>query len=167
MHGNVENGSASHTLTILPLFGWLPEVRLFVASDMRIRAYASSIGNRFVFGDALRIQAWVCLRKLALASGIWFSIGRLVCTCGKALRMQECAIVFGPRGSRESREKSGSTVRSAGKSWKPGGGKVIVFLLVFRECSRGEERFTSSSVCASWIDMRSLLWIYTPVIALS
>jgi len=40
--------------------------------------------------------------------------------------------------SREkSREKSGSTVRSPGKSWKSGGGKVFVFPLVSRECSRG------------------------------
>jgi len=37
--------------------------------------------------------------------------------------MQECAIVLGSCSFRESWEKSGSTVRSAGKNWKPGGGK--------------------------------------------
>jgi len=81
-----------------------------------------------------------------------FGFGRLVCTFGKALRMQECAIVLGSCSFRESREKSGSTVRSAGKSWKPGGGKVIVFLLVSRECSRGEETPTWGSVVPhGWI----------------
>jgi len=80
----------------------------------------------FVFGDVLRIQAWICLRRLALASGIQFGFGCVVCTFGKALRMLECEIVLGLCRFRESREKSGSTVRSAGKSWKLGGGKVFV-----------------------------------------
>ena len=31
----VENGAAHHTLTVLPLFRWLPGARLFVGSDMR------------------------------------------------------------------------------------------------------------------------------------
>jgi len=87
--------------------------------------YGSGIGHRFVFGDVRRIQAWVCLRRHALASGILFGFGRLVCRFGKALRMQECAIVLGSCGFRESREKSGSTVRSAGKSWKLGGGRCL------------------------------------------
>jgi len=39
---------------------------------LRIRAYGSGIGHIFVFGDVLRIQVWVCLRRLALASGIRF-----------------------------------------------------------------------------------------------
>ena len=68
--------------------------------------------------------------------------------------MQECAIVLGTCSFRESREKSGSTVRSAGRSWKLGGGTVFVFLLVSRECSWGKERLTWSS--ASWMDMMSL-----------
>ena len=34
------------------------------------------------------------------------------------------------------------TVRSGGKSWKPKGGKVFVFLLVSQECSRGKEKLT-------------------------
>jgi len=76
--------------------------------------------TRFGFGYTVRL--WV-----------------LVCTFGKALRIKECAIVFGSCSFRESREKSGSTVRSTGRSWKPGGGKVIVFLLVSRECSRGRD----------------------------
>jgi len=105
---------------------------------LRIRAYGSGIGHRFVFGDVLRTQAWVCLRRLALASGTRFGLGHLVCTFGKALRMEECAIVLGSCSFRESREKSGSTVRSAGQSWKPGGGNVSVSLLVSRGCSTGE-----------------------------
>jgi len=56
---------------------------------MRILAYSSSIGHRVVFGGVLRIQAWVCLRRLALASGIRFDFGCLVCTFGKALRIKE------------------------------------------------------------------------------
>jgi len=49
---------------------------------------------------------------------------------GKALRMQECAIVLGSCSFRGSREKSGSTVGSARKSWKLGGGKVFAFVPV-------------------------------------
>jgi len=60
--------------------------------------------------------------------------------------MQECAIVLGSCRFRESPEESGSTVRPAWKGWKPGGGKVFVFLLVSRECSRERERLTWSSV---------------------
>jgi len=119
---------------------------------MRIRAYGSGIGHRFVFGDVLRIQAWVCLRRPALASGRRFGFGHLVCTFGKVSRMQECAIVLGSCSFRESREKSGSTVRLAGQSWKPGGGNVFVSLLVGRGCSRGKERLTWSSVVPhGWI----------------
>ena len=99
-----------------------------------IRAYGSGIGHRLVFRDVLRIQAWVCLRRLALASGIRLGFGCLVCMFGKELRMQECAMVLRSRSFRESREKSGSTVGSAGKSWKPAGGKVPILLLVSREC---------------------------------
>jgi len=51
--------------------------------------------------------------------------------------MQKCAIVLGSCSFRESREKSGSTVKSARKRWKPGGAKVFIFLLVSRECSWG------------------------------
>jgi len=39
----------------------------------------------------------------------------MVSTFGKALRMQECAIVLGSCSVWESREKSGSTVRLAVK----------------------------------------------------
>ena len=74
-----------------------------------------------MFGDVLRIQAWVCLRRHALASGIRFGFGRLVCRFGKALRMQEWAMVLGSCSFRESRERSGNTARLAGKSWKLGG----------------------------------------------
>jgi len=84
------------------------------------------------FGYALRIRAY--------GSGI----GRLVYTFGKALRMQECAIILGSCSFRERREKrrekSRSTVRPACESWEPGGRKVFVFVLVSRECSRGKER---------------------------
>ena len=78
-------------------------------------------------------MGWVCLRRLALASRKRFGFGRLVCTFGKGLRMQECAMVLGSCSFRESREQSGSAVRSTGKSWKPGGGRVFVLLLVSRE----------------------------------
>ena len=119
---------------------------------LRIRACGSSIGHWFVFGDVLlRIQAGVCLWRLAWASGIRFGFECLVCTFGRALRMQEYAIVLGSCSFRESREKSESTVRSAGKSWKPGSGKLC-FLLVGRECSRGKEGLTWSSVVPNgWI----------------
>jgi len=94
----------------------------------------------FVFGDSL----W--LRVNGSALGIWFV------RSGKALRMQECAIILGSCSFRESREKSGSTVRSTGKSWKPGGGKAFVFLLISRQCSRGKERLTWSGVVPhGWI----------------
>jgi len=56
------------------------------------------------------------------------------------------ARVLGSCSFRGSQEGGGDAVRSAGKSWKPGGGKAFVFLLVCRECSRGKERFTLSSV---------------------
>ena len=116
---------------------------------LRIRADGSAIGRRFVFGDVLRIQAWDCLWRLALASSMRF--GCLVCTFGKALRMQECAIVLGAQLSGRPGE-SGSTIRSAGKSWKPGGGKVFAVPLVSRECSPGKERLTWSSVVLhGWI----------------
>ena len=59
--------------------------------------------------------------------------------------MQECAIVLGSCSFRESRGKSGSTVRLAGQNWKPGGGKVFVFLLVSRECSDRKGRLKWSS----------------------
>jgi len=71
-------------------------------------AMGLSSGTRFGFGHTVRLRAFV-----------W--------TFGKALRMQECAIVLRSCSFRKSREKIGSTVRSAGKSWKSGGGKVFVF----------------------------------------
>jgi len=46
---------------------------------------AEDPGIGFVSGCALRIQAWVCPRRLALASGIWFGFERVVWTFGKAL----------------------------------------------------------------------------------
>jgi len=95
-----------------------------VALDMRCgsgyMAPASDIGlcsemfggfrHGFVFGDT----HW--LRVYGSALGVWFGFGRLVRRFGKALRMQECAIDLGSCSFRESREKSGRTVRSAGKS---------------------------------------------------
>jgi len=73
----------------------------------------------------------------SVASGIRFGFWRV---CGTHREMQECAIVLGSCSFRESREKSGSTLRLAGRSWKPGGVKVFIFLLVSRECSQGKER---------------------------
>ena len=84
---SVENGAARHT------------------HDTFFVQVAS--GNALVcgFGYALRIRAY------------GFGFGHLVCTFGKALRMQECAIVLGSCSFRESREKSrekrGSTVGPA------------------------------------------------------
>jgi len=68
-----------------------------------------SSGNRFGFSHTFRLRA--CL---------W-----------KALRTQECAIVLGWRSFRESREESGSTVRLAGKNWKPGGEGFVSFVSPF------------------------------------
>jgi len=103
---------------------------------------ALALGIGFVFEDSL----W-----LGYTVRLWaFGLNR---TFGRALRMQECAIVLGSCGFRGSRGGgSGGTVRSAGKSWKLGGGKVLVFLLVSRECSRGKEIPTWSSVVPhGWI----------------
>ena len=44
---------------------------------------------------------------------------------------------LGSGSFRESREQSGSTIKSAKKSWKPGGVKVIVVLLA-RGCSQAK-----------------------------
>jgi len=118
----VENGAARHNSHDTFFVQIASGGTLFCGFGyaLRIRAYGSGIGHRFVFGDVLRIQAWVCLWRLALASGIRFGFGRLACTFGKALRMRECAIALGSCSFGESREKSGSTVRSVGKSRKPG-----------------------------------------------
>ena len=70
--------------------------------------------------------------------------------------MQECAIVLGSCSLRESRGKSGSTVRLAGKSWKPGGGKVFVFLLVSGECSRGRGDSHGVVMRHGWMDKIAL-----------
>ena len=91
--------------------------RLFAASEMPwgFRHMAPALGMglssnvRFGFGHVFRLRAFV-----------W--------TFGKALRMQEWAIVLGSCSFWKSQEKSVSTVRSAGKSLKPGGGKVFAFL---------------------------------------
>ena len=72
-----------------------------------------------------------------IASGSGF--GRLVSTFRRALQMRRGAIVLRSCGFRKSQEKTGSTVRSGGKGWKPGGGKVFGFLLVSRERSQGKE----------------------------
>jgi len=94
--------------------------------------------------------------------------GRLVCTFGKALRMQECAIVFGivqlsgkPGGKWKHCKASVQELEA------PGGGKVFVFLLVSRECSRGRKRHSHGVVWCLMMDMMSPRLIYTPVIALS
>jgi len=73
--------------------------------------------TRFGFGDCFWLRAFVP-------------------TPGKALRMQECVIVLGSGSFRKSVEKSGSTVRSAGKVEK------YLFLLLARESSQGKERLT-------------------------
>jgi len=52
------------------------------------------------FGYALRIRAY------------GFGLGRLVRTFGRALRMQECALVLGSCSFRGSREKSQEKSRS-------------------------------------------------------
>ena len=92
------------------------------------------------FGYALRIQAY--------GSGF----GRLVYTFGRALRMQECAIVLGscsfPEKQGEGREHCKGNVRDVG----PAAVGEFVPLLSARECSRGKERLTwSSAVPHGWI----------------
>ena len=81
-------------------------------------ASGSVLGSGFGYALRLRHQAFVCLWRLTLDSGIRFGFGRLLCTFGKALPMPECAIVLGTYSFRESREKSGSTGRSVGKVGK-------------------------------------------------
>jgi len=63
---------------------------------------------RFGFGYTVRLRGF-CLDVL------------------ESMRMQECAIVLGSCSFRESRDKSGSTVRLAGKGWKLSGGKCLFF----------------------------------------
>jgi len=55
-------------------------------------------------------------------------------------------MVLGSYRFRESGEKSGRTVRSEGKSWKPGGGEVFVFLYLAQVCSPRKGRFRLSSM---------------------
>jgi len=43
--------------------------------------------------------------------------------------MQECAVVLGSCGFRESREKGGNTLRPVWKSWKSRGAEVFTFWL--------------------------------------
>ena len=108
----------------------------------RFRAYGSGIGHRF------------CLRRLALARvhgsalGVWFEsyVRESIANAGMRESFGIVQLSGKPGGG------SGGTVRSAGKSWKLGGGKVLVFLLVSRECSRGKEIPTWSSVVPhGWI----------------
>jgi len=49
----------------------------------RTRAYDSGLGHRLVFRYALRIRAWVCFRRLALASGEWLGFECLFGCSGK------------------------------------------------------------------------------------
>ena len=51
---------------------------------LRIRAYGSGIGYRFVFGDALRIQEWVYLTRFGFA-GIRFGFGRFGLYVGESI----------------------------------------------------------------------------------
>ena len=75
------------------------------------------LSRYFLCSDRFRESACLWLRICAEDSGIRFGFRRLVCTFGKALRMQEWEIVLGSCSFRESqdksREKSGSTVRPA------------------------------------------------------
>jgi len=92
----VENGAARYTPLIHPLL--LISGSALVCGfryALRNQAYGSGFEHRFVFGCALRIRAWVCLRRLALASGIRFGFERFVWTFGKASRMQKCEIDLG------------------------------------------------------------------------
>jgi len=112
-----------------------------------------------VFGCALRIRAWVCLRRLALASGIRFGFRRSVWprTFGKALRMQECDNCFG-------------IVQLSGKlGEKRKYCKVSVKELEAGGCSGVFVSFISPGVLTvegeTHMDMMSLMLIYTPVSA--
>jgi len=68
--------------------------------------------------------------------------------------MRECAVVLGSCIFRESREKSESTIRLAGKGWKPSGGKCLFSLVSQGMLTEDGEAHT---------DTTSL--IYTPVFA--
>ena len=80
---SIENNAArhSHDTSSIQISSESAPVYSF-EYKLRIRAYGSDIGHKFAFGDVLRIQAWVCLRRLALALGIGFGFGRLFCTSG-------------------------------------------------------------------------------------
>jgi len=107
--------------------------------EMRIQAYGSGFRPGFVSEDSL----WV--RAFALASGIRFGFQGFVWTFGKALRMQECAIVWGLCSLQESQEKSGSARNHCKVSVKesvPGGRKVFVFPLLALELTREGETHT-------------------------
>ena len=75
-----------------------------------------------LFGWLLGVRLFT-IRKCAEGSGICFGFGR-VCLWG-AFRTQGCAIVLGQCSFRESGKKSGSAVRSAQKSWKPGSRRLF------------------------------------------
>jgi len=49
---------------------------------LRIRAYGSGFGHRFVFGYALRIRAWVWLRVYGSASGVCLDVGKSIANSG-------------------------------------------------------------------------------------
>jgi len=120
---DVENSAARHTLTILPLlFRWPSGTHLFD------------------FGNALRIRAYV------LASGVF------VGSISHAEMRDSFGIVQLSGKPGEDPGEKRKHCKANGESWKPGGGNQKPFLLVSRECSRGKERLTWSSVVPhGWI----------------
>lgn len=97
---------------------------------------------------ALVFLASVCLRRLVLATGICFGFGRVSALSVEGIANARMSDSFGIVQLVGKPGERGSTVRSARKSWKPGGRETSVFLLLARECSQGKERLTWSSMGA-------------------
>jgi len=95
---HVENGTARHTLLILPLlFGYLPGARLFVASAMRLGFGHMALG----LGMGLSSETRFDFGHISVLGGLFW-------TLGKAFPGQECS------HGKQSRK----AVRRAGKDVK-------------------------------------------------
>jgi len=94
---------------------------------------------------------------MGLSSETRFGFGYMVRLWAFGLYVRESIANTGMRDSFGIVQLSGKSgekrkyCKSTGKSWKPGGGKVIVFLLVGRGCSRGKRLTWGNGVPRGWI----------------